>query len=155
MLLKLLVFFVSVCKPYRTITFLIFNHKKLRNTSHFVKKLNFSSFPFPTTLAPFDCTLRNPTTVRILILDITFLWTIPLIMKLNFYHIYKIGLAEEEYVECNFWICRDRRIYNIRRCNLREVCHCAVSIRVGELAVTLDICSRGYLQVKHLLVPTG
>jgi hypothetical protein len=74
MLLKLLIFLVSVCKPYCTITFLIFNNKKLRNTSHFVKKLNFSSFPFPTTLAPFDCTLKNPTTVRILILDIRFLW---------------------------------------------------------------------------------
>jgi hypothetical protein len=73
MLLKLLIFLVSVCKPYCTITFLIFNPKKLRNTSHFVKKLNFSSFPFPTTLAPFDCTLKNPTTVRILILDIRFL----------------------------------------------------------------------------------
>jgi hypothetical protein len=74
MLLKLLIFLVSVCKPYCTITFLLFNPKKLRNTSHFVKKLKFSSFPFPTTLAPFDCTLKNPTTVRILILDIIFLW---------------------------------------------------------------------------------
>jgi hypothetical protein len=41
-----------------------------------------------------------------------------------------------------------------RRCNLREVCHCAVSIRVGELAVTFDICSRGYLQVKDSYVET-
>jgi hypothetical protein len=74
MLLKLLIFLVSVCKLYCTITFLIFNPKKLTNTSHFVQKLNFSSFPFPTTLAPFDCTVKNPTAVRILILDMRFLW---------------------------------------------------------------------------------
>ena len=34
-----------------------------------------------------------------------------------------------------------------RRCNLRELCHCAVAVRAGQLIVTFDICSRGYLQV--------
>jgi len=34
-----------------------------------------------------------------------------------------------------------------RSCNLRELCHCAVAIRIGDLVVLFDICSRGYLQV--------
>lgn len=34
-----------------------------------------------------------------------------------------------------------------RRCNLRELCHCAVAVRVSDLIVLFDICSRGYLQV--------
>jgi hypothetical protein len=87
MLLKLLIFLVSVCKLYCTITFLILNPKKLTNTSLFVKKLNFSSSPLPTTLAPFDCTVKNPTSVRILILDMRFLW-------LN--HTYKLKVFLEE-----------------------------------------------------------
>ena len=33
-----------------------------------------------------------------------------------------------------------------RRCNLRELCHCAVAVRAGQLIVTFDICTRGYLQ---------
>jgi len=34
-----------------------------------------------------------------------------------------------------------------RRCNLRELCHCAVAVRIGDLIVLFDICSRGYMQV--------
>jgi hypothetical protein len=34
-----------------------------------------------------------------------------------------------------------------RRCNLRELCHCAVSVRSGDIIITLDICSRGYIQI--------
>jgi len=34
-----------------------------------------------------------------------------------------------------------------RNCNLRELCHCAVAVRIGDLIVIFDICSRGYLQV--------
>jgi len=34
-----------------------------------------------------------------------------------------------------------------RHCNLRQLCHCAVAVRVGEITIAFDICSRGYLQV--------
>ena len=34
-----------------------------------------------------------------------------------------------------------------RNCNLRELCHCGVAVRIGDLIVLFDICSRGYLQV--------
>ena len=34
-----------------------------------------------------------------------------------------------------------------RRCNLRELCHCSVAVRVDDMIVTFDICSRGYMQV--------
>lgn len=34
-----------------------------------------------------------------------------------------------------------------RNCNLRQICHCAVAVRVGEITIAFDICSRGYLQV--------
>ena len=34
-----------------------------------------------------------------------------------------------------------------RRCNLRELCHCSVAVRIEDLIIMFDICSRGYLQV--------
>ena len=34
-----------------------------------------------------------------------------------------------------------------RRCNLRELCHCSVAVRVENLIILFDICSRGYMQV--------
>ena len=34
-----------------------------------------------------------------------------------------------------------------RRCNLRELCHCSVAVRIEDLVILFDICSRGYLQV--------
>ena len=34
-----------------------------------------------------------------------------------------------------------------RRCNLRELCHCSVAVRIEDLIILFDICSRGYLQV--------
>ena len=33
-----------------------------------------------------------------------------------------------------------------RRCNLRELCHCSVAVRVEDLIILFDICSRGYMQ---------
>ena len=34
-----------------------------------------------------------------------------------------------------------------RRCNLRELCHCSVAVRLENLIILFDICSRGYMQV--------
>ena len=34
-----------------------------------------------------------------------------------------------------------------RRSNLRELCHCSVAVRVEDLIILFDICSRGYIQV--------
>ena len=34
-----------------------------------------------------------------------------------------------------------------RRCNLRKLCHCSVAVRIEDLLILFDICSRGYLQV--------
>ena len=39
-----------------------------------------------------------------------------------------------------------------RRCNLRELCHCSVAVRVEDMIVTFDICSRGYMQVRNIFV---
>ena len=36
---------------------------------------------------------------------------------------------------------------SFRRCNLRELCHCSVAVRVEDLIISFDICSRGYIQV--------
>ena len=36
---------------------------------------------------------------------------------------------------------------SFRRCNLRELCHCSVAVRVEDLIILFDICSRGYIQV--------
>ena len=42
-----------------------------------------------------------------------------------------------------------------RRCNLRELCHCSVAVRIEDLIILFDICSRGYLQVWPLNTLTG
>ena len=34
-----------------------------------------------------------------------------------------------------------------RGCNLRELCHCSVAVRIEDLIILFDICSRGYLQL--------
>lgn len=34
-----------------------------------------------------------------------------------------------------------------RRCNLKKLCHCIVTVRVEDAAIAFDICSKGYLQV--------
>ena len=34
-----------------------------------------------------------------------------------------------------------------RRCNLRALCHCSVAVRIQDIVIAFDICSRGYLQV--------
>lgn len=34
-----------------------------------------------------------------------------------------------------------------RRCNLRALCHCSVAIRIHDIVIAFDICSKGYLQV--------
>ena len=36
---------------------------------------------------------------------------------------------------------------SLRRCNLRALCHCSVAIRIQDLVISFDICSKGYLQV--------
>lgn len=36
---------------------------------------------------------------------------------------------------------------SLRRCNLRALCHCSVAIRIQDLVIGFDICSKGYLQV--------
>jgi hypothetical protein len=34
-----------------------------------------------------------------------------------------------------------------RRCNLRALCACSVAVRIQDIIIAFDICSRGYLQV--------
>jgi len=36
---------------------------------------------------------------------------------------------------------------SLRRCNLRALCHCSVAVRIQDLVIGFDICSKGYLQV--------
>ena len=36
---------------------------------------------------------------------------------------------------------------SVRRCNLRALCHCSVAVRIQDLVIGFDICSKGYLQV--------